>query len=310
MKKYYQIYGLKVSSDIVMEEALEIPEVEAEQVDVTVVVDALSEDVVKALEGKESNEYAMLIRQGGMFFRIPDVASYNVRKDKIIVTPAEKADNKEIKTYLLGSAFGYCMNLREMVVVHGGAIYKKGKGLIVTGESGAGKSTLACALRKYGYDFISDDVCAISMKEDNTPHINHAYPQQKLCRDAAIRQGYDLSELIYINEERDKFAIRLKDRFLPEGADFDYLFEIVLTDEPDLSIREIQGHEKLFTLIRNIYRGESSFEMWGVPPHYMKACATISSKIRIFQLARPKEGNTLEEMIAFVEKTVCQSEEA
>lgn len=309
MKKYYQIYGLVIASELEIEEALEIALPEDRQADVVIEVGDLLPEVEEKLKEVNQDGNIFFFRYDGLFFRVKGVASYYVSKDRIRVTEEEGADYKAVKTFLLGSSFGYCMNLRNMVVVHGGAVYKNGKGLIVTGECGAGKSTLSCALRKYGYDFIADDVCAISESKEGNPHINHAYPQQKLCRDAAIRQGYDLSELIYINEERDKFAIRLKDRFLPEGADFHYLFEIVLSDDTELSVKEIQGHEKLFTLIRNIYRGESSFEMWGVPPHYMKACATIASKVKIYQISRPKEGNTLEEMISFVERIVCGSEE-
>lgn len=310
MKTYYKIYGMLVASDVKIEEAMEHAQVEDAQVDVWIEIGDFDADVKAKLEEVDKQGSFMFYRQDSMFFHVKNVASYHVTKQRICVKPDEDADLMEIKTFLLGSALGYCMNLRNMVVIHGGAVCKYGRGLIVTGESGAGKSTLSCALRKYGYDFIADDVCAVSESEEGNPHINLAYPQQKLCRDAALRQGYDLSELIYINEERDKFAIRLKDRFLPDGADFHALYEIVLSDEKEFSAKEITGHEKLFTLLRNIYRGESSFDMWGVPPHYMKACATIASKIHIYQLSRPKEGNFVDDMIAFVEKTIREGEES
>ena len=310
MKRYYKIYGMLLASDVKIEEALELAPVQDEQVDVWIETGDFEPDVKAKLDETDKQGSFSFYRHDSMFFHVEKVASYHVTKQRICVKPEEGADLMEVKTFLLGSALGYCMNLRNMVVIHGGAVCKNGKGLIVTGESGAGKSTLSCALRKYGYDFIADDVCAISVSEAENPHINLAYPQQKLCRDAALRQGYDLSELIYINEERDKFAIRLKDRFMPDGADFYVLYEIVLSDEQELSVREIDGHEKLFVLLRNIYRGESSFEMWGVPPHYMKACATIASKIRIYQISRPKEGNALDEMISFVEQTIGEGEKS
>lgn len=310
MKRYYKIYGMLLASDVKIEEALELAPVQDEQVDVWIETGDFEPDVKTKLDETDKQGSFSFYRHDSMFFHVEKVASYHVTKQRICVKPEEGADLMEVKTFLLGSALGYCMNLRNMVVIHGGAVCKNGKGLIVTGESGAGKSTLSCALRNYGYDFIADDVCAISVSEAENPHINLAYPQQKLCRDAALRQGYDLSELIYINEERDKFAIRLKDRFMPDGADFYVLYEIVLSDEQELSVREIDGHEKLFVLLRNIYRGESSFEMWGVPPHYMKACATIASKIRIYQISRPKEGNALDEMISFVEQTIGEGEKS
>ena len=45
-----------------------------------------------------------------------------------------------------------------------------------------------------------------------------SYPQQKLCRDMALKCGKPLEELIYIDEERDKYAWRRQDCYRKEAA--------------------------------------------------------------------------------------------
>lgn len=294
MSYRYYLYGLHVESDIKLEEALE--EQPGANVDVRVEVGSMPEEIKEKTKDVDASQKSFMHKRDAMCFRVPNVGDYLVEESKITVEPFIDVESQPVKTFLLGSAFGFCMVLRKMVVMHGGAIEHNGKGIIVTGESGAGKSTVSSGLKERGYQFIADDVCALSETGDKV-HINLAYPQQKLCRDAAIQQGYDLSELIYINEHRDKFAVRLKNGYLPEGADFNYLFELRLSEDDKLHFQKIEGHEKLFTILRNVYRGESAFEMWGMPPEYMKKCLKIASTIEVYQISRPENLNTLEEIL-------------
>lgn len=297
MNYKYFLYGLNVESEIQIEEAYEreFPD----KSDVRIVIGDMPKEALDLFEDKSEDEPFVAFSKDTMVYRIPGVGDYWVTKDSITVAPSCGADHQQIRSFLLGSGFGYCMLLRKQVLLHGGAVAKDGKGVIVTGESGAGKSTVTDALLEKGFLFIADDVCSISV-EGERPHINMAYPQQKLCRDAAAKKGYDLSELIYINEDRDKYALRLKNGFLPEGADFHYLFEIMLSNEEDLSFREITGHEKLMLILRNIYRGEDGFKFWGVPPEYMQSCLKIAAIVQIYQITRPKGKDTLGEVIRHI----------
>ena len=53
-------------------------------------------------------------------------------------------------------------NLQWFALIHGSALSFGGKGLALAGPSGSGKSTLAAGLIAHGYDFLADDVVAIS----------------------------------------------------------------------------------------------------------------------------------------------------
>ena len=336
------MYGLGVESDIEIEEAYS-KDFDGDA-DVKIAVGHMPPEASEFFQGKELDEACSAISGSALICRVPGIADYWISKEKITVAPFEGADQLRLKSTLLGSAFGYCMFLRKQVLLHGGAVACSdgGKpihdaanggerctgvaGIIITGESGAGKSTVLDALMERGYKFIADDVCSISESADG-PHINMAYPQKKLCRDAAIAHGYDLSKLIYIGEDRDKFAVRLSEGFLPEGADFRYLFELVVDDQAGaggenalgnesrsgsdaggttdaqpshITVREVSGHEKLKVVLRNIYRGEDEIKMWGISPEYMQACLKIASTVQIFQIVRPRNGDTLAEIMDFI----------
>ena len=304
MSYRYFIYGLHVESEIEISEAM--ADSQDTITDVVVKLGSMPEEISTKMNEFNSESVALIHKRDALCFRIPEVGDYLVEKASITVSPFMETTSQPIKTFLLGSAFGYCMVLRKKVVMHGGAVEHNGKGIIVTGESGAGKSTVTNALRERGYLFIADDVCALD-EDGEKMHISMAYPQQKLCRDAAMKMGYDLSELIYINEHRDKFAVRLKDGILPEGADFSFLFELRLAEDGKLSYQKVEGHEKLFTIIRNIYRGENAFDMWGMPPEYMKRCLKIASTIEVYQINRPADINTLEEIMQFITEKIDNS---
>lgn len=298
----YQIYGLRIDSDIEIPEALERTDCLAD-CDVTVHIAGMPKDVEAKKQADGEAGARMFYKEDALYFRIPEVAEYFVQAAVIIVNPASDASGQSVRTFLLGSAMGFCMVLRNMVVLHGGAIESEGRGIIITGESGAGKSTVVNALRMRGAGFIADDVCAIESNSGKT-HINLAYPQQKICRDAAVNMGYDLSQLIYINEERDKFAVRLDKGYLKDGYDFHYLFELKITDNDKLTFTRIEGHEKLFTIIRNIYRGDSAFDMWSMPPQYMKQCLDIASGIQVYRIERPRNVDTLEEIVSDIQTQI------
>jgi hypothetical protein len=320
MSYRYLLYGLNVESEIEIEEAYS-KDFEG-KADVEVVAGAMPSEVIGIFCEKEPDEACSAISGSALAIRIPGVGDYLVKRDRITVSALDSATKEKVKCFLLGSAFGYCMFLRKQVLLHGGAIARVdaectgyaadgrdvsggNAGIIITGVSGVGKSTVLDALMERGYKFIADDVCAIT---DNSgkPHINMAYPQKKLCRDAALKHGYDLAKLIYIGEERDKFAVRLSDGFLPEGTEFKYLFEIVLSDrekqDNNIVVREITGHEKLKAILRNIYRGEDGFALWGISPEYMQKCLKIAAEIQIYQIARPGSVDTLNEILVTIEE--------
>jgi hypothetical protein len=92
----------------------------------------------------------------------------------------------ELRTYLLGSAFGALLIQRGLLVLHGNALERDGRAIVCLGASGAGKSTLACALMQQGWRLLADDLVAITPEGMVLPGI----PRIKLWEDAARSFGF------------------------------------------------------------------------------------------------------------------------
>jgi len=101
--------------------------------------------------------------------------------------PAQPGLNPaELRTYLLGSAFGALLIQRGLLVLHGNALERDGRAIVCLGAPGAGKSTLACALMQQGWRLLADDLVAITPEGMVLPGI----PRIKLWEDAARSFGF------------------------------------------------------------------------------------------------------------------------
>ncbi len=302
MSYQYLLYGLKIESEFEIAEAYRRDF--DDKPDVRIVLGQMPEQIQKMYADKKVDERFFATSRNSVAIRIPNVADYCVTKDLITVNPLlAKINYLEVNSFLLGIVLAFGLSFRNQLLLHGGGVAKDGKGIVLTGHSGSGKSTISAALLSKDYLFVADDTCAITNK-DGKAHICMGYPQQKLCRDAAISSGYDLSELIYINEDRDKFAKRLKSGFLPEGADFNYLFELVLSEDEELHFTKVTGHDKLDLILRNLYVADESFKIWGCSPEYMHECVKAASAVTVYQIARPKGRNTIWEIVEFIDSIV------
>ncbi len=292
---FYQIYGLKVSSNFEIPEAMSIPT--AEVVDVVIEEGTVPhEELVAAKAGKlcrlDTEIAWFYLEQMGMFY-VEKGRHIIVWKESDVLTDLSR------NSYVTGTTFGLLLFQRGLVPIHSGAMVKNKKAVIVVGDSGAGKSTLCNHLQEEGFSFLSDDV---SVVEKHGEHfvVQPAFPQQKLCKDAVLRKGYPLEDLIYIDEYRDKYAIRLRDGFEKEACPIAFLLELIVTDEKDLRIEEVTGLQKIGMLRHNIYRKEAWKEM-GMSKEAQSTMMEIVNTVPMFRVFRPREGIHLQAITSWIQ---------
>lgn len=299
MKKwyYYRIYGLNVKSDIEISELLPIEEVEENRIDIKIIKGIIPKEVIDSIPSYSWFKYDVK----NMVFTVENVGSFYIYNgENIIVQPSENADKQMVKTFILGTSFGMILSQRNKVAIHGGSILIGEKAIVLTGQSGAGKSTLTNAFRHYEYPFIADDVSSTIEFQDEI-FVEPAYPQQKICRDAMEKMGYNIEDFRLIDEGREKYVIPAHKSFVKEKRKLEAIFEIEPYDGEEVKIEEVLGGDKMKAILRNIYRIEL-IAPHGIPPVYFKKVINIAKKVLVYRIKRPRDQFSVDKQIELIEK--------
>lgn len=296
---YYKIYGLILKSPFKFSELVEIEKNINKDVDVTIQISIIDKRITSNLEKGIDHSF----EENDSWFSVKETAIYHVKNGNEIIVEPKCTDINKIKCFILGSAFGIILIQRKIVAIHGGTILINNKGIIITGKMGAGKSTLTSGLRLKGYKFLADDVSVIT-KESNSIFVNPAYPQQKLCKDAAIKFGLNIKDLLLLDEDREKYAIPSRDKFHLNKSKLNCIFEILVNDNEinkSVVVEEVMGVEKLNRIIDNIYRVEIAKKI-GIKGKYFVNILDIAKDIKYFKILRPKGVFSINEQINLIEE--------
>ncbi len=299
----YRVYGLNVLSEIECPEVIKLLDYQSEY-DVVIEFGTASDEIKEAIVSGRISSYT----NESMWFHIADVATYWIQNgEKVTIELCEGADIQMAKQYLLGSCLGMIMLQRNMIAIHGGTIVFNGSGIIFTGERGAGKSTITSALREAGYPFVADDVSSVDV---SSPHMIHpGFPQQKLCKDAAIALGYELDQYkTLMGDTQMKYLIPVHDSFVYEQVPLKAIVELQEDNQiHGIEVERLAGQERLMTIYRNIYRIEMK-QIAGVDPDYFKKCVAIVKDVPVYRIKRQKGVMTVDQQIAWLEETFLKEE--
>lgn len=293
---YYKLYNLNIRSEIFFPQLVKIEN--HDEFDAEILLGQVQKDIIhSAIEEGKPYEYSPML----MWFKNHKGIFVIENKTRIYVQPFEGVPIEETHAFILGYCIAQLFVQRELLAIHGSAISLGEQAVIISGQSGAGKSTLTSRFLQEGCGFLTDDL-AIVEKVDKNVMINPAYPQQKLCRDAAINFAYDLNSLIYIDEDRDKYAVALEQNFTDHALPLKGIFILEKAEVGEPFVEEIIGINKLDILFRNLYL-EPVFRMVGCPSAQMKKCLEIASQIPLYILKRPTEGDsTLDQIMQIKDK--------
>ncbi len=297
-KYFYRVYGLNIDSNI---EILEFPKRNEDFID---------KDIVTILYGQTPNNILEEIKEGKsihvtkdhVWFHIDHVATYCIENgNTVIVDPCENCDKSLMKVYIMGSVLGFLLLQRESTAIHGGTVVINGKAIIFTGERGAGKSTLTTALVKKGYNFVADDVAALSF--DNKIVIEPGFPYHKLCFDALENMCYVKESYPYFHVDgKIKYIVPDFHGFSKEKFPLTAICELDMGEVDNVRVEEIRGVEKLNKIIKNIYRNEYIGSMEGMTPKYFKNCIEIAQKAKFYRITRPRDKYTVDDQIEIIEE--------
>lgn len=293
---FYEIYGRIIKSDIEFPQLLLVKS--EEKWDIEISVQKIPEDIMHWIQEKGGPAGE---GEGFFWFNTPVGHMVILGDNRIITECSSEEEFKVIRTYILGYGLSIIFYNRNIMAVHCSAVTKDGTGILLSGMSGAGKSTLAGRFLSNGWKLLADDVAMVEESERNVVSYP-AYPQRKLCRDAVVRNGLDMEDLIYIDEDKDKFAVNCQEEFSREPAKVAVMAVLYPWDKAEVKVEEIFGNEKIQMFVQNLFL-HVYFKNAGMAPEKFFKCVQLLAQLKVLRVFRPiNGGDTSETMMQMIMK--------
>ena len=283
-QRYYSYAGLRVRSDLPIPEWTVFEEKHPFAVPEVIISLAPAADAVPDLPVVSPDEYN---------FCVPEIGAYRVRGGReILVTPAPKAGQRELRLFLLGSAWGALCYQRGFLSLHSSAIQVGDGAVAFCGSSGSGKSTAAAWLLNRGFLFAGDDLSRFDAPAGGKPIIYPSATHLKLWHEAFGPLGRDHKGLERDHFRQEKYHVPLpgaKKRLpLPIRA-------IYLLEWGELGLTRLTGRAALSRLISvATYRGDL-LEPMGRLAAQWEMCAALIRQTPVWEFRRPKDWGAMEE---------------
>lgn len=310
---YYSLYGLRLESDVEMRQ-LVLQTAEQEK---------LPQDVV-ICEESFPNEYK---REEICYSHIAMDVSYVSNNTCYLLMTEGKKLTYELKkggpgcrpdylvAYILGWGMASIMHQLRRPAIHCSAVSRKvvredgtveKEAILVTGRSGSGKSTITTMLLENGWTLMADDIAAVAETESDGIYISPAFPYQKLCRDAAERVGLNTDDLIYIDEDKDKFLVKYEGDFSVEPVKLKAAFFLIrVREDVPFEFSEILGAAKLPATIEANFL-KPLFDNSQAEPTFIKTCLNIAQKVPYYRILRPVDKDTRAEIMENINKVLAK----
>lgn len=291
---YYKIYGQKVESDI--DFAQLVVDTSEEKPSISIMRRNAPDDILEQMK----QSYTSIGDKESWFYNSTLRCVIRDGQD-IYYEPFDDINEQYLRTYILGYGLSMLFLQRGNLTIHGSCVRKDNQAIIISGMSGAGKSTLTSQFLSAGYEFMADDITLVECNEQYAIAYP-GFPYQKLCRDVVEKKKLDTKELIYIDEDKDKFLVKWDGEYHTEGVELTTLVVILVGDEnTKLEVKEAQGFEKLQYVVDNLFLKKRILFREN-NPQVIKRCLDIASRINILVVTRPYGIDSASQQLELIEE--------
>jgi hypothetical protein len=272
----FSAFGLTIDSEVLLEE---LPPAEGGDPDVSIRYGSAGPP------GPTGQAYS--VGEGGALLTVPGVARFLVRDGREIVIERDpNGSSRNLRLFLLGSAFGALLHQRGLLPLHANAIDVGGTAIAFSGHSGAGKSTLAAWFHDRGRAILADDVCVVGFDESNRALAFPGIPRLRLWREALEASGRDADQYNRSFDDMDKYDVPTRTEALPPlPLVAIYLLRKVPEAQPEGTIRRLKGVEAVDALVANTYRG-GYLKAIGRTGEHLAACVNLARAVPVFEATR------------------------
>lgn len=275
----YEVFGLRVRSDV------ELPELPPARGTAPADVNIRSGRIPPL-----GVEYTARfnITEAGALLNVPQAGRFLISNgNDILVEPDPEGSERNLRLYLLGSAFGALLHQRSLLPLHANAMEMNGKAVAFLGHSGAGKSTMAAWFNDRGYNVLSDDVCVVSSRGDAPLLAYPGIPRLRLWREALEASGRNAADYEFAFDNMDKYTVPTpinEDRRPLELAAV-YLLNNEAGGDGMLAVSQLTGIAAVDAVIANTYRG-AYVPLLGKSKAHLDAAMTVVRNVPIFEVRR------------------------
>jgi len=294
----YIVAGLTVRSEIELPELVTCRPGDTEP-DVEVCLAVVAQSLPQATHSSFEAE----ISANEVLLKIPDVARYHVKDGReILLEPAPGVQDKDLRLFLLGSAFGALYFQRGYFPLHASVVVMNGTAVAFTGDSGAGKSTMAAWMNAQGYPLLCDDVCVIRFGANDMPMAYAAFPRLKLWDDALNAFAIDSTELQRDYFRADKYHLPAAGNFCIDPVPLRHINILQFSDHYAAPcIENIEPAHTVHLLRDNTYRYQYISGMGLTRSHFLD-CVRLAKSTHSHYLTRPRNHAALAECQRLIEQ--------
>ena len=276
---WYRIYGNTLCSQTEFPQLLATGERKADIEVVIMPLERRTEKLTDCFVDKVTKERIYFCNQVGVF-EITDG-----RRIAICPNPDVKPD--KMIPFVLGYGIAMLFWQRGLHAIHCSAVEQDGKAVLIAGGSGSGKSTLTSRLLENGFRLLTDDVAILQCRPGENVTVYPGFPQQKLCRDAALRNQLDLTELWYIDEDKDKFAVARRENFCDRETVLSAIVCLGVNAQGEqMECCELTGHAKLIAILENHFLFPMFRQNRVFSPEDMERCLWIAQSVPVYSIRR------------------------
>ncbi|GFD95565.1 hypothetical protein KUL156_10820 [Alteromonas sp. KUL156] len=196
--------------------------------------------------------------------------------------------------YFQSMGLALWLELQGVLCLHGNALNKGDKTIVLIAPSGTGKSTLSAALMKNGYKLLTDDMVALHKTQCGTGYgIYPSWPLMRLWPDSIEYVAEAGSDLSRVHKRFDKKIVPINSGECEEKT----LTEIILLNRQDslnsenntnkeIQLLPLSGVSALMPVLTNTILGEV-YRPLGIESERLSAIAELTKRVRISKLTYP-----------------------
>ncbi len=284
----YKAFGLIIKSEFEIPELLVFegsPDVEIKLGEVPKQLKDITKQGVKYQAAK--NEFLL---------EVDHIAKYYVNNGRqIIVDTVKTTVDKEVRLFLLGSAFGALFLQRGLLPVHGSTIKFGDSATIFTGLSGVGKSSIAAYFVSRGYNALADDISVVNHNLKVVP----GFPNIKIWNDVLQKLDFNKESLAEIRPNVKKFQVPINDNYFNEPLPLKNIIIINTKNSPGFEHEELTGIKKFNAIKNNTYRYRFVQGLEKQLDHF-QILNKLLPEIKVYRVTRPQSPLLLNEFADFI----------